>query len=74
MKKVLSSAQVEVHLIGDAYRQQCYLNSSARQKVITGVELLAAEATVADVSVTLALQKFMPNVFLGITKRYKYSV
>ena len=71
MKKVLSSAQVEVHLIGDAYRQQCYLNSSARQKVITGVELPAAEATVADVSVILALLRFMPIVVLGITKRHK---
>jgi hypothetical protein len=71
LKKVLSSAQVEVHLIGDAYRQQCYLNSSARQKVITGVELLAAEATVADVSVILALLRFMPIVVLGITKRHK---
>jgi hypothetical protein len=46
----------------------CYLKSRAMTKVITGVQLLVAEATVADVSVTLALLKFWPNVLLGITK------
>jgi len=38
--------------------------------VITGVEFPVADATVADVSVTLALHRFMPNVLLEMTKRY----
>lgn len=35
--------------------------------MITGVEFPVADATVADVSVTLALHRFMPNVFLEDT-------
>lgn len=32
--------------------------------MITGVEFPVADATVADVSITLALHRFMPNVLL----------
>lgn len=41
-----------------------YLNSSAKQKVITGAELFVADATVADVNLTLALVRFGLIVFL----------
>jgi hypothetical protein len=41
-----------------------YLNSSAEQKVITGAELFVADATVADVNLTLALVRFGLIVFL----------
>lgn len=38
----------------------------ARKKVMTGKELLAADATVADVNFMLTLYRFKLNVFLQI--------
>jgi hypothetical protein len=48
-----------------------YLNSSAKQKVITGAELFVADATVADVNLTLALVRFGLIVFLEKRKLIK---
>jgi len=42
------------------------LRSSARQKVMTGMELLDADATVADVHFMLTLYRFKLNVFLQV--------
>ena len=40
------------------------LSSSAKQKAMTGMELLDADATVADVNFMLTLYRFKLNVFL----------
>jgi hypothetical protein len=42
------------------------LSSKAKQKVTTGKALLAADATVADVSFMFALYRFKLNVFLQV--------
>lgn len=45
-----------------------YLNSKAKQKVITGLELLIADCAVADVNLSAAFIIFMANVFLQKTR------
>jgi hypothetical protein len=49
------------------------LSSSARQKVMTGMELLDADATVADVHFMLTLYRFKLNVFLQVNHGHPSS-
>jgi hypothetical protein len=46
-----------------------YLNSKAKQKMVTGLELLIADCTVADVNLSAKFKRFMAHVFLQMNKR-----
>lgn len=41
-----------------------YLNNKAKQKMVTGLELLIAVCTVADVNLSAKFNRFMAHVFL----------
>ena len=59
-----------MYCINRSYIAVVYLNSKAKQKMVTGLELLIADCTVADVNLSAKFKWFMAHVFLQVNKLY----